>query len=86
MMIFPPKHFHSDSGGRNESIHTAMLTKLSTPTVSYKLYVGAMKALCILKTKQNRRMYLNDASDTDDKENDIVSSTNNTPNNLCLTT
>lgn len=38
------------------------------------------------KTKQNRRMYLNDASDTDDKENDIVSSTNNTPNNLCLTT
>ena len=64
-----------------------MLTKLSTPTVSYKLYVGAMKALCFEnKTKQNRRMYLNDASDTDDKENDSVSSTNNTPNNLCLTT
>ena len=46
MMIFPPKHLSSDLGGRNESIHTAVLTKLSTPTVSYKSYVGAMKALC----------------------------------------
>ena len=51
-MIFPPKHLSSDSGGRNESIHTAMLTKLSTPTVSYKLYVRAMKALYVFNTKQ----------------------------------